>query len=299
MDSTAGAKSSRQRRSGQWAATISAPLSAACAARPGRRSSGAQNVPRSKPALARDSGGLPTDHWLARAGKRGTKNPAASSATAGWRPGYCSLHEIVADRFRRRHRGRGPGRASAKGLACSPVSTVRSAALVSVVLDAPAIAVNAIRAAKRSAMVVRDASMSEIDLPGMEGVTSAPLPLAPEAIPGGRVLPPRGEERVPGKVLLPVGRLEEQFLTSAAAPMRDADGNVIGVMTAGGPRAGPQGRVPGAPGQAHRSGAAADDPRALSAYVRAARRARTAAASSRSTGTVASQPRHASVTDWP
>jgi hypothetical protein len=40
MDSTAGAKSSRQRRSGQWAATISAPLSAACAARPGRRGSG-------------------------------------------------------------------------------------------------------------------------------------------------------------------------------------------------------------------------------------------------------------------
>ena len=162
---------------------------------------GAENVPRSKPALARDSGGLPTDHWLARAGKRGTKNPATSSATAGWRPGYCSLHEIVADRFRRRHRGRGAGRASAKGLACSPVSTVRSAALVSVVLDAPASAVNAIRAKKRSAMVVRDASMSEIDLPGMEGVTSALLPLAPEAIPGGRVLPPRGEERVPGKGL--------------------------------------------------------------------------------------------------
>jgi len=46
--------------------------------------------------------------------------------------------------------------------------------LVSVVLDAPAIAVNAIRAAKRSAMVV---------------------------------------------------------LTFAAAPMRDADGNVIGAMT--------------------------------------------------------------------
>src|SRR5882724_11983249 len=113
---------------------------------------GAENVPRSKPALARDSGGLPTDHWLARAGKRGTKNPATSSATAGWRPGYCSLHEIVADRFRRRHRDRGPGRPSAKGLACSPVSTVRSAALVSVVLDAPAIAVNAIRPAKRSAM---------------------------------------------------------------------------------------------------------------------------------------------------
>src|SRR3981189_3316589 len=37
-------------------------------------------------------------------------------------------------------------------------------------------------------MVVRDASMNEIDLPGTNGVTSAPLPLAPEAIPGGRVL---------------------------------------------------------------------------------------------------------------
>jgi PAS domain S-box-containing protein len=37
-------------------------------------------------------------------------------------------------------------------------------------------------------MVVRDASMSEIDLPAMDGVTIAPLPLAPEAIPGGRVL---------------------------------------------------------------------------------------------------------------
>ena len=30
--------------------------------------------------------------------------------------------------------------------------------------------------------------MNEIDLPGTNGVTSAPLPLAPEAIPGGRVL---------------------------------------------------------------------------------------------------------------
>jgi hypothetical protein len=44
---------------------------------------------------------------------------------------------------------------------------VRSAALVSVVLDAPAIAVNAIRAAKRSAMVV--GRFDERDRPARHG----------------------------------------------------------------------------------------------------------------------------------
>jgi len=122
------------------------------------------------------------------------------------------------------------GALPAKGLACSPVSTVRSAALVPVFLDAPAIAVNAIRAAKRSAMAVRDASMSEIDLPCMEGVTSAPLPLAPEAIPGGPVLSPVVKREFPGKSCCPTaGSRTVPHL--AAAPMRDADGNVIGVMT--------------------------------------------------------------------
>jgi len=171
------------------AATISAPLSAACAARPGRRSSGRKTFLDQSlrlleiPEDCRQTIGL---HAPASGARRTLQHRQPQPDG-----GQVIVHFMKSSRI-----------ASAGGIAAAVRASFREGAGLLAGLDCEKRRIG-IRCSgthrqslstpseRRSACYGGPGRFDERDRPaGMEGVTSAPLPLAPEAIPGGRVCRP-------------------------------------------------------------------------------------------------------------